>query len=202
MGEDGGRRGRPRDGSRDAAIRSAVIELLAETGYTALTVDAVATRAKAGKATIYRRWPGKAELVVSAVSSLGACALPLPDTGNVRDDLVGVLSALADALRGPLGAVTIAVIGELADIPELATALHSGMWRQAEQTFDEVLHRGIDRGEVATDAPRELVRELAGAALVNRLVFTGERIDDRFVYALVDDALLPLLAAGQSPGRG
>lgn len=202
MVEDGGRRGRPRDGSRDAAIRSAVIELLAETGYTALTVDAVATRAKAGKATIYRRWPGKAELVVSAVSSLGARTLPLPDTGNVRDDLVGVLSALADALRGPLGAVTTAVIGELADSPELATALHGGLWRQAEQTVDEVLHRGIDRGEVATDAPRELVRELAGAALVNRLVFTGERIDDRFVYALVDDALLPLLAAGQPSGRG
>ncbi|HEX5497502.1 MAG TPA: TetR-like C-terminal domain-containing protein [Mycobacteriales bacterium] len=193
MRKDGGRRGRPRDGSRDAAIRAAVLELLAETGYTALTVDAVAVRARAGKATIYRRWPGKAELVVSAVAELDTHRPAVPDTGRLRDDLVGYLSALAEALRGPLGAVTTAVVGAFADNPELAAALRGGLWGRVDGAIAAILRRAVTGGEVPADAPLDLVRELAGAALVNRLVLTGEPIHDDFVRALVDQAMLPLL---------
>lgn len=194
MREDGGRRGRPRDGSRDAAIRAAVLELLAETGYSALTVDAVAVRARAGKATIYRRWPGKAELVVSAVAGMDTRRLAVPDTGRLREDLVGFLSTLAGALRGPLGAVTTAVVGALADNPGLAGALRSGLWGRVDGAVGTILRRAAGRGEVPVEAPADLVRELVCAALVNRLVLTGAPIDEDFVRSLVDRALLPLLA--------
>ncbi|HEY9390711.1 MAG TPA: TetR-like C-terminal domain-containing protein [Mycobacteriales bacterium] len=196
MGEDGGRRGRPRDDTRDEAIRAAVLELLAEAGYTALTLDAVAGRARAGKATIYRRWPGKAELVVSAVAGMGAGCPPAPDTGTVRGDLLVFLSAVLHAPRGPLGAVATSVIGEMAHSPQLAAAFRAGPWRRLDETLDQILRRSAERGEVPADAPRDLVRELAGAALATRLVVTGARADDDFVRELVDGALLPLLGVG------
>lgn len=198
MREDGGPRGRPRDASRDAAIRAAVLELLAETGYAGLTVEGVAARARAGKATIYRRWPGKAELVLSTVRSLGDVAPAPPDTGSVRDDLVSLLSSLGLALRGPLGTVTTAVIGEIAGSPELRAALLDGPWRRVDEALTRVLRRAADRGEVPAGAPGDLVRELVGSALVRRLVFTGEPVDEPFVRTLVDRALLPLLATGTS----
>src|ERR1700734_4422967 len=79
-------RGRHLDASRDAALRDAALELLAEIGYDRLSIDAVAARAKASKMTIYRRWSGKAELVVDALSCLRKPG-EVPDTGSLRGDL-------------------------------------------------------------------------------------------------------------------
>jgi AcrR family transcriptional regulator len=197
--EEGVRRGRPRDETRDEAIRTAVVELLGEVGYSALTVDAVATRARAGKATIYRRWPGKSVLVVDAVSGLAAAAIPEPDTGGVRGDLVAFLSAFAAALRGPLGGVATAVLGELAHNPDLAAAMRTALWQRVRAGTARVLRRGVERGQVRPDAPQDLVAELAGAALLHRLVLTGEPVDDAFVETLVDGALAPLLLGSTDP---
>src|ERR1700679_672658 len=79
-------RGRHLDASRDAALRDAALELLAEIGYDRLTIDSVAARAHASKTTIYRRWSGKAELVVDALNCLKD-SRPVPDTGSLSGDL-------------------------------------------------------------------------------------------------------------------
>src|SRR5580700_5639700 len=81
--------GRPLDASRDVALRDATLALLAEIGYDRLTIDAVAARAHSSKATIYRRWSGKAELVVDALHSLKGSP-PTPDTGSLRGDLEAI----------------------------------------------------------------------------------------------------------------
>src|ERR1700685_4461748 len=78
--------GRPLDASRDVALRDAALTLLAEIGYDRLTIDSVAARAHASKTTIYRRWSGKAELIVDALNSLKG-SQPVPDTGSLRGDL-------------------------------------------------------------------------------------------------------------------
>src|SRR5580700_3381924 len=83
-------RGRRRDASRDDALRQATIELLAELGYDRLTIDAVAARARAGKATVYRRWANKAELVADALAQRHA-AMAVPDTGSVRGDFLALI---------------------------------------------------------------------------------------------------------------
>src|SRR5277367_6924805 len=82
-------RGRHLDASRDAALRDAALELLAEIGYDRLTIDSVAARAHASKTTIYRRWSGKAELVVDALNCLQR-SRPAPDTGSLRGDLESI----------------------------------------------------------------------------------------------------------------
>jgi AcrR family transcriptional regulator len=87
------RRGRKRDHSRDAETIDAALEVLAEVGYAGLTMDAVAARAKAGKATVYRRWPSKAELVVEAITRMNRTQVDLEqplDTGTLRGDLLGL----------------------------------------------------------------------------------------------------------------
>src|ERR1700712_1282335 len=86
--------GRKRDHSRDAEILQAALDVLAETGYDGMTIDMVAARAQAGKATLYRRWPSKAELVLDAVACMKQSDLhpdELPDTGTLRGDLLSMI---------------------------------------------------------------------------------------------------------------
>ena len=89
--------GRKRDHTRDPEILAAALEILAETGFDGMTIDMVATRAKAGKATLYRRWPSKNELVIDAVACMKQADLDqsrLPDTGTLRGDLVAMMGTL------------------------------------------------------------------------------------------------------------
>src|SRR6195952_5478724 len=81
------RGGPPRDPSRDGVIRKAILRLLADVGYGALTMDAVASQAGVGKATIYRRWRTKEDLVVDTISDLNRAGATAPDTGSVETDL-------------------------------------------------------------------------------------------------------------------
>src|SRR5918911_3967499 len=88
------RGGRPRDPSRDEVIRAAILRLLAEVGYGSLTMDAVAARAGVGKATIYRRWRTKQDLVVDTISDLTRTEASTPDTGSLEGDLRALLHSL------------------------------------------------------------------------------------------------------------
>src|ERR687885_704622 len=94
------RGGRPRDPSRDGVIRAAILRLLAEVGYGALTMDAVAAEAGVGKATIYRRWRTKEDLVVDTISEVNRSEIPLPDTGTLEGDLRAMLHAVVAGING------------------------------------------------------------------------------------------------------
>jgi len=95
------RGGRPRDESREQAILDAAIDLLAEVGYEGMSIEAVAVRAKSSKATIYRRWPGKAELVADAMRRRSEPILEdLPDTGSLRSDLLALALRMFDGMKG------------------------------------------------------------------------------------------------------
>src|SRR3712207_1714134 len=104
------RGGRPRDPSRDGVIRAAILKLLADVGYGALTMDAVASEAGVGKATIYRRWRTKQELVVDTISDLNAAQAQAPDTGSLEGDLREFLHTLVDVVNGPTGAATLSLL--------------------------------------------------------------------------------------------
>src|SRR5215210_7277732 len=98
------RGGRPRDPSRDDVIRAAILRLLAEVGYGALTMDAVAAEAGVGKATIYRRWRTKQDLVVDTISDLNRAEATPPDTGSLEGDLRAMLHTPVGVISGPTGA--------------------------------------------------------------------------------------------------
>jgi AcrR family transcriptional regulator len=190
-------RGRPRDASRDDALRQAALEVMAEVGYRALTMDAVAARARAGKATIYRRWESKLDLVVDTCTQLAQQNLAEPDTGSLAGDLRDFLSAFAAFLSGPIGKAAQALVGELPHEPELAAAFRETFLTAQRDVLRRILDRAEARGELRQDAPRGMAVEIAGAALIYRLMLTGDPLDLPFVDRVVDQVLMPLVAKGR-----
>ena len=186
-------RGRPRDASRDDALRQAAIAVMAEVGYRALTMDAVAARARAGKATIYRRWDSKLDLVIDSCNQLVSEHISEPDTGSLRGDLREFLMAFAKFLSGPSGKAAQALVGELPHEPELAEAFRSTFLMSQRDTLKRILERATGRGEVSDEAPKGMLIELSGAALTYRLMITGDPLDEAFVDKFLSTVLMPLL---------
>lgn len=174
-------------------MRQAALTVLADVGYRALTMDAVAATARAGKATIYRRWDSKLDLVIDSCNELVSRNIPQPDSGSLAGDLREFLTAFAKFLSGPAGKAAQALVGELPHEPELGDAFRRTFLKTQRDVLRTVLDRAAARGELAADAPKNLVVELAGAALTYRLMLTGDQLDTMFVDKLVDQILLPVL---------
>lgn len=147
-GEGGPRVGRPRSAEAHAAIVSATLDLLADRGLAATTIEAVAARAGVGKTTIYRRWPSKVELVKEAVRSF-APVLKAPDTGSVRGDLEALASAAIATVEATRGFRAIPrLLGEALDDQELHAALLETLVEPRRAGVKEILARGVERGEI------------------------------------------------------
>jgi AcrR family transcriptional regulator len=202
--------GRPRDGAREAAILEAALVVLGEVGYDRLTIDAVAARAKASKATVYRRWSGKAALVVDALQTLTQSAVPaaLPDepypchwpsTGSLRGDLLAGVAAAVERMSTEEGRLIAAVITAQARDPELAAAMRAATYEEKCRSFRVLVDRAVARGELETSVGAEVLAEVLPAVLFSRLLVSGEPFDERFVLHVVDDIALPLLGARSTP---
>ncbi|MCZ2810000.1 TetR/AcrR family transcriptional regulator [Modestobacter sp. VKM Ac-2979] len=190
-----GRGGRPRDPSRDGAIRQAILQVLAESGYAALTMDAVASAAGVGKATIYRRWRTKSELVADAVAELSQTSIEPPDTGSLEGDLRLLLHWLVDAVNGPLGAATLSLLSALPHEPELREAFHSGPMEVWGSAFRQVWERAEARGEVSPAALGTAVASTASSPILQRWLFGGEPVSPEFADEVLTDVVLPLVTA-------
>jgi AcrR family transcriptional regulator len=153
-------RGRPRSIRAEEAILAAAIEILAERGVRALSVDEVAARAHAGKDTIYRRWPTRAQLVHDALARSAAEGVPIPDTGSVEDDLIEYLDAVARFLSdSPFGRIAASVIGAAIDDAALADAARA-FWVERRAVAGSILERAIARGDLPSGGPVDLLVEL------------------------------------------
>ena len=197
--------GRPRDESRDAAILAATLEVLGEVGYDLLTIEAVATRAQASKATVYRRWDGKATLVVDAIKSTGPQAGPdgdapcyWPDTGSLREDLLAGARAFVQRLTSEEGALLCAVMTAQLRDPELAAAMRAKSFEDKLRSCRLLAERAIARGELSSTAGVDTFVEVLPAMMFNRLLLSGQPLDEEFVVHVVDDVALPLLGARPS----
>jgi AcrR family transcriptional regulator len=185
---------------REDAILRAALELLAESGYDQLTIDAVAARARCSKATIYRRWPGKAALVSTAVRRhAGQPAAAAPDTGSLRSDLLAALQAMRSSLSGQDAALILGLLSAMHRDPELAGAVREQVLDVKREVFGAVIARAAARGQVPAAADGALLAEISSAVLLSRLLVTGEPLDDAFTEHLVDAVLLPAL--GQPSSR-
>lgn len=179
--------GRPRSEEAHQAILNATLELLAEGGYSALTVEGVATRAGVGKATIYRRWPSKLPLVLEAFGQLPA--LEAVDTGDLVSDLEKMLKEYLQLFHStPLAAVLPSLVGERAHNPELSEMLDPVL-KGRRQPLIRALERGVERGELPPDLDLELAADLVVGPIAVRLFFSGGRIHPRMVGPTVRLAL-------------
>lgn len=181
-----GVRGRPRDAAVDERIVAASLSLIVRGGYEALSIEAVAAEAGVAKTTVYRRYPGKADLALAAVAHL-AREFPVPDLGSLRADLLRLVADQIGALqRGEFGAVVRALQLALAERPDLATVAANGFLADRKREVDVIVDRAIARGELAAGVDREIVFDLCVGAvfmryLVMRLPSTvdyGQRLVD------------------------
>ena len=183
--------GRPRSEEAHRAILDATLELLVEVGFSAMTVEGVASRAGVGKATIYRRWASKLPLVVEAFGQLPG--FEEVDTGNLAEDLKKMLRSYLQVFHSsPLSAVLPSLAGERTHNPELSE-LFEPVSKDRRQPLVRAFERAVDRGEVPRDLDVELAADLVVGPIAVALFFKGGRIHPRMVGPIVDLALTGIL---------
>lgn len=190
------RLGRKRDHTRDPEILDAALDVLAECGYDGMTVDMVATRARAGKATVYRRWPSKAELVIDAVACMkqaSSSADDPPDTGTLRGDLLAMIrpQSLEESRRKMQ--VMGGLVSMLSRDPQLADAVNQAITEPRVRLNRLVMERARDRGEIRTDADIETVAHIAPSMTAYRTLVQRRPVDRAFLVGLIDGVVLPAL---------
>jgi AcrR family transcriptional regulator len=188
-GDEPRRPGRPRSTVCDEAILEAAVHLFAEGGFDGLTVEGVAARAGVGKATIYRRYPCKIDLVVAASRVFAIDGDAAPDTGSTRADLRVLVDQLITMLFDtPLGRVIPVIVADRMRVPELAQA-HREIVEEKRACHRAVVCRGIARGDLRADADVEAVIDAYVGPIFYRFLVSDAPLDDAFADSLVDTVL-------------
>lgn len=179
------------------AILAAAAELLEEKGYGGVSVEAIASRAGVGKQTIYRWWPCKASVVMEAYAERVTQNLPLPDTGNVKTDLVELLGQLANVLgTTSAGRALAGLIAEAQTDLHVAQEFRTQLIDCRRAAVQALLQRGIDRGELCPELDLELTIDALCGPIWYRLLLQHAPLNREFAIALVDQ-----LMAGVGTGR-
>jgi AcrR family transcriptional regulator len=183
---------------RECELLAVTLRLLQEHGFERLTVDAVASEARASKATVYRRWPSKAELVLAAFIEGVRQVAVAPETGTLRDDLLQLGEACRE--QGYQHAGTIrAVLVEVSHSPALSAALQSQFLDQRKALMQHILQQAVDRGEIDAAALPDELWDLLPGYLIFRTIIPGQPPDSETVRRLVDDFILPGLTRASGP---
>ncbi len=190
---------RPRvAGDRELEVLEATREVLADVGYDRLTMDAVATRARASKATLYRRWNDKVSLVIDAL--LAAKAMPeVADSGNLRDDLISSycgIGGLTD--RKSLGTFA-SIITAISRDEAFAAAFRDQVIGPKSRQTRAIFERARDRGEIPADADLDLLAPALAGIVLHRTYLLGEVPDRALVTRVIDQIILPAATCSSAP---
>ncbi|HEU5271189.1 MAG TPA: TetR/AcrR family transcriptional regulator [Jatrophihabitans sp.] len=196
--EDGGRQ-RKRGAELEQAIRDATIAELACCGYGSLTIESVAARAQTGKASIYRRWPTKQELVFDSVCCLlsgplmTVSALQLGEDVTTRDALLALATQAARSMTGELGAAMRSVMSESLRDPEFAATFQDNFHDPRKALLNEVLSRGVRRGEVRPDWMSGLLIDILAGALIHRYLVRRQLPVEAELAEFIDGFVMPAI---------
>jgi len=184
---------RPRvEGDREDEILEATLELLLDVGYDRLTMDAVARRARASKATLYRRWADKPSLVVDAmVRAKHAPHVDSHDTGSLRGDLVTTFCGAHGMGRNEATGMLGSVITALSSDPEFARRFREAFIAPKIEVSRAIYQRAIDRGEISPDVDIEIISPALAGILLHRSFVMGVVPDDKTVERVIDHVILP-----------
>jgi AcrR family transcriptional regulator len=199
QGEDHRTRPRRRGAALDAAILRATVAEIDEHGYPDISIERVAERARASKASVYRRWPSKVALVLAAVYDQLPDTAAAPDTGSLRDDLLALFRDAARLLDGPAGLAIRGLVSDALRDPELAGQLRGYTRGRSVAALRDVLRRAGQRGELSAAAitPRQL--EAGLSVLRFHFLVHGAPVADSVIVEIVDEVVLPLFGAVAGP---
>jgi AcrR family transcriptional regulator len=184
--EEQRRPGRPRSERAEKAILAATLELFAESGAAGLCIEKVAARAGVGKSTIYRRWPGKEDLLLAAMASLKV-PLPEPRGRSVREDLKAVLGAMAEQSADPGRSREFALLlGEGAKYPRLMARYQEEVVEPRREVIRSILRRGVVTGELLEHTDVEAALFMLSGAVLTRSRFGEAPIEPGYAGRVVD----------------
>lgn len=194
--------GRKRDHTRDPEILNAALDVLAEVGYEGMTIDMVAARAKAGKATLYRRWASKELLVIDAIACMKQLDLDpanLPDTGTLRGDFIAMIKPKAVDDSGQRLRVMAGLMSMLSRDPSLAETAYEVIMEPRARINRMFLQRAVDRGEIAADIDIDTIAQVAQSMTAYRSIMLRKPITTEFIVSIIDGVILP--AVGITPSK-
>lgn len=196
------RLGRPRDPRRDDAILDAVVELLRDAGSGRVGMREVAERSGTSLATIYRRWPSREDMLLDALARVITEGAPVPDTGDLRGDLLAVIDAIRRGRKAFLESLP-GIFAEGAANPQFWTAVRSRLLGVADQALRTVLRRARANGQVAPGADLRLAADATIALFMRQVIVHGRPPPRSYATRIVDHALLPMLGLGlpQAPPK-
>ncbi|ATB29245.1 TetR/AcrR family transcriptional regulator [Melittangium boletus] len=188
--------GRKRDPSRDAQLLEATLEVLAEVGAAGLTMDLVAARAGAGKATIYRRWTSKTELVIDAVAHMKRKQVDLehlPDTGTLRGDLLGLFKPQSLEESERRLKIMTGLASLLSQDQALADAANAAVVQPWADAHFALMRRAVERGEISASADIGTLSQVIPSMAAYRTLVQRKPIDLAFLVSMVDGVIVPAL---------
>jgi AcrR family transcriptional regulator len=177
----------------ERAILSAALAELTDVGYSALTMERVAARARTSKAALYRRWSGRAELVVDACKLSSTSDVDLPDTGALRSDVIALLRQMSAKMASPLGGILRGLLAETTRDQEFARLIRERFHTVGPATIHIILERAVERGEVERRILDSRRSTVATDLLRNHFLLFGAPIADDVIVDIVDDIYLPLV---------
>lgn len=188
---------RPRiEGDRELEILDATLDVLADVGYDRLTMDAVAAKAKASKATLYRRWTNKVSLVIEALQALKG-PHDVPDTGSLRGDLQQVFCGVGGLSDPTSVAVFASVLTAISRDADFAEAFRRDVVGPKIAVSRQLWERARDRGELRPDADLDLLEPALAGIILHRVFMMGEVPDLDVITRVIDQIILP--AATREP---
>lgn len=186
--------GRARDAHLDGAIRQAVIEIFAQSGASGVTMDAVAQRVGAGKASLYRRWNSKEELLIDALSAANdARNQDEVDTGSLRSDLVQLFSQLYSVDDPLLQAVHQEIMRDLRGSLSYIEKAAPERLLKRRQRIQAVFERAKVRGEIAADQDMTLLQDLLSAMILHAYITKGQMTTEALITQYVDSLVMPVV---------
>ena len=186
--------GRPRSEKARKAVIQSTLALLNRVGFNELRVEAVASRAGVGKATIYRWWPNKAELVIDSFVWAVEEELRFPSVGPVLESIHEQMRRWAVIFRSPLGQIVATVIGAGQSDPEILQAFRAHWVEPRRIEARRLLRLAMENGEVRDDLDPDTVLDLLYGPLYVRLLLKHAPLDEDFVNT-VFEVVRPVLAA-------
>jgi len=188
---------RPRvEGVRELEILEATLEVLGDVGYDRLTMDAVATRAKASKATLYRRWNNKVSLVIDALLAQKEHP-PVPDTGSLRGDLIASFCGLGGLTDQQAVATFASVITAISRDQDFAEAFRREVIGPKLAAARAVFERARERGEIADGVDLDLLAPALPGIVLHRLFIHGGPPDEDLITRVIDQIILPAATRGR-----
>jgi AcrR family transcriptional regulator len=182
---------RPRvEGDREQEILDAALQVLAEVGYDRLTMDAVAQRAKASKATLYRRWNSKATLVVEGLAREKGTP-DVPDTGDLRSDLLAMFCGNGGLTDHDATSTFGAVVTAVSTDPEFAAEFRKQVVEPKSRVSRLVFENAQKRGELRADVDVDLVAPALAGIVLHRVFLLGEQPEPELIERAIDQIILP-----------